>query len=200
MKLRRREDSKEDNESKPKLRLFLGTLLDDEMKEICSSRLMHNQVNWTPVNNLHLTWQFLGDQDESKLRQLKNFIKEIEAIYFPIKVQLKDIRIWPNEDTPKVFAWCGEIVSIAGSSENIETNRKRFFKDFNQRLAKICDFNARESFIPHVTLARFKKGTRFNQIKVFKDYALPQKRWEIDHMDLVLSERNPNSSPEYKAL
>lgn len=198
--IRRREDRADKGEqTNSKKRLFLGSFVSEDLQTICGSRIVVPKLRWTDINKLHLTWQFLGDQDESKERQLKNFLQEVRSTYLPITIEFQEIRIWPNTKNPKVLAWVGEIVSLAGDHKDIERKRKFFLKDFKARLKSICDFDDSRELTPHITIGRFSRGASFKDMKLLQQYNLPKTRWKIETMDLIESKLDTDG-PSYRVM
>ena len=106
-------------------------------------------IKWIPVENIHLTLSFLGDISNNNISDL---IKLVENNIFISKFQIRISKtgVFPSVKSPKVL-WLGldrGIDQIKILQNQIEELVRKFNKNYEKKL-----------FIPHITIAKIKKGS-----------------------------------------
>ncbi|ENN95755.1 2'-5' RNA ligase [Methanocaldococcus villosus KIN24-T80] len=107
--------------------------------------------------NLHITVKFLGEVDENLLNKILDLDLSIE----PIRIKLKNLGVFPNENFIRVI-WVGvegdKIIDL--------------FKDIDKKLSTL-GFKKENNYIPHLTIGRVKfienKKLLKDRIREFKN-------------------------------
>ncbi|RLF13717.1 MAG: RNA 2',3'-cyclic phosphodiesterase [Thermoprotei archaeon] len=98
--------------------------------------------------NIHLTIRFLGEIPVRTLEMVKEIMSKVKFSKF--KMELKGIGAFPTLGRPRVI-WIG----ISEGSEQVI----QIYNQIEGELRRIGFPKERESFIPHVTIARVKRYT-----------------------------------------
>ena len=138
------------------IRSFLAFELPLEIKGIIThvSEDLENfplDVRRVKVGNIHLTVVFLGNLLEEHIEPIGEAARKVCSRYSPFSVLLKGAGIFGSRKSPRVL-WIG----LDGDIE-----RMSYFRDALQK--HLRPFGIKEEkrrFSPHLTLARFRKGTR----------------------------------------
>ncbi|MFA5075021.1 MAG: RNA 2',3'-cyclic phosphodiesterase [Candidatus Babeliales bacterium] len=175
-----------------KKRLFLAINFDDQiLKKLAEYKKLVKfaNVNWTKKENLHITVYFIGNLKTLLIPDLienlnqvfsktENFILEFDKILFAP----------PNHTAHMIWAQFK-------FNKNYEKLVQNVSKEINQNF-NLQQNNNFKDFIPHITLARFKKvicteNIRLNQLKI--------SNLLIDSCDLMESELN-STGPVYSKI
>lgn len=168
------------------MRLFLGTFLEKDLVEKIPleeiSKLFEGDLKTIRKENIHLTWIFIGDvETRHGVSLLQEIIENHINLFKGLIFQSHGLRFWPPKKAPRLIVTSGEL--------NKEINLEKI----NSDLKKICNPDIKDSFLPHITIARFKKDKTVN-----KGFKLPQMEnfiWEIKEVYLVnstLTSEGPN--------
>ena len=135
------------------MRLFIATYFSDEMLDWLiasglelSGLFPAGSLRLTSRENLHLTFQFLGEVQGSRLGQISRAVEEaiIEQKTFEYHPGLAGV--FPNKYRPRTL-WIGLEPAVMFQSIADKINRG---------LEKVVQTNSKR-FLPHVTLARFNE-------------------------------------------
>jgi 2'-5' RNA ligase len=103
------------------------------------------KINWSPVENLHITTKFIGEWPETGLEDMK---RTLAAIPLPpaVNVEVRGLGWFPNPSHPRVF-WAGveggqPLQALAQTTE--------------QAVAGLGVPVEQRPYSPHLTLARIK--------------------------------------------
>ena len=137
------------------IRSFLAFELPPEIKKILtdtSKEMKKRLINlrWVKVENIHLTVIFLGNFPLDSVDSAGNALGEICERHAPFRIQLKGIGTFGGRQNPRVL-WAG----IEGDLDRIGALR-------DQLQGKLAEFGIEKEsrkYKPHLTLARFKKGS-----------------------------------------
>ncbi|WP_034256715.1 RNA 2',3'-cyclic phosphodiesterase [Adhaeribacter aquaticus] len=132
------------------MRLFIAVPLDQYIKlNLVKLREGYKtaEIRFIPEENLHLTLHFIGDYPENKVPELAKLLQEIASFQSTFDLTFQEIAPGPTLRSPRLI-W-------ARFQEN---------KLYEELATKICAAmhappGAHGKFIPHVTLARFRKDT-----------------------------------------
>jgi 2'-5' RNA ligase len=129
------------------MRLFTGIALDGNVQSALEQALRELRplapLNWSPVENLHITTKFIGEWPEQKLDELKLALSAIPApSAFPI--QVAGFGYLPNPHHPRmVFA------AVKAGPDLAELARMT-----EDALVPLGITKEERSYKPHLTLAR----------------------------------------------
>lgn len=150
------------------IRSFLAFELPSEIKEIVSHayqdmRKTPLDVRWVKPENIHLTVVFMGNVRNEHLQPIANAVGEVCQGFGPFEIFLQGTGVFSSRRYPRVL-WIG----LAGNLERMSD-----FRDGLQSgLAPFGIKQERRRFKPHLTLGRFRKGTRtgFHLEEVLSNY------------------------------
>lgn len=132
-------------------RLFIGTFIDSslfsqfypefitEMDEVVRGK-------WTESHNLHFTYKFLGNVEESEIDNIKESLNEL-LIEHDTLLKINGIGAFPTVKKPKIIY------------TKVFNPGKAIFSHFQQIEAKMLKLGfqfEKKKFLPHVTLLRVK--------------------------------------------
>jgi 2'-5' RNA ligase len=133
------------------MRLFVALTLPDKLRETLAAlirelRQIDRSPRWIPPENLHITLKFIGEVAPDKLQAIGESLAGVK-MPLPIKLEFRGGGFFPNARRPSV-AWVGidapaSLASLAG--------------EVNQSLACLGIPPEEKSFVPHLTIARFKE-------------------------------------------
>ncbi|RLB12212.1 MAG: RNA 2',3'-cyclic phosphodiesterase [Deltaproteobacteria bacterium] len=138
------------------IRSFLAFELPGEMRDALSRlsselRPLLPGARWVRAENIHLTVVFLGQVPESSIEGITGVAKSTCDRYGAFDIGLKGVGVFSGPRNPRVL-WVGLQADLERMSN---------FRNVLQR--KLRPFGVREEkrpFRPHLTLCRFKKGSR----------------------------------------
>jgi 2'-5' RNA ligase len=118
-------------------------------------KVVKSGFRWIPIHNIHLTLKFLGDVQKSNLLQIYDLINQSASLYPDFSLTIGKLGVFPNPQKPRIV-WIG----VQAPSELFD-------------LQKLIDIQAEiigipkelRLFTPHLTLARSKEITHFEEIK-----------------------------------
>lgn len=159
------------------MRLFLGTFLNKELLDnipfLEIEKLFNEDLKPIKKENIHMTWVFLGEVNESKTRTLQEIMEKHKNIFEGLMFKSSSLDFWPKKKSPRLIVLSGEL------------NKKVDFSNLLQEIKTICNPDMKEDFLPHITIARFKKDRTIS-----KKIVLPQIKnfnWKIKEIALIQS-------------
>jgi RNA 2',3'-cyclic 3'-phosphodiesterase len=132
------------------MRLFVGIDLPAEVKESLRAFVRPlkplAKINWSPIENLHITTKFIGEWPEPRLEEMKQVLASLPKLG-AIDIRVDGVGWFPNERRPRVF-WAGieageQLRTLANSTE--------------QAVAVLGVPVEERQFSPHLTLARIRE-------------------------------------------
>lgn len=171
------------------MRLFLGTFLGKDLLNKIPfediEKLFEEKLKPVKKENVHLTWIFLGNVEDGKLNEIIEAIEVNKSMFEGLIFTSSSLIFWPPRKSPRLIVVDGKL------------NREIKLDKINNDLEKICNPDARDKFLPHITIARFKKDET-----VSKGFILPKVedfRWEIKEISLVKSTLT-SEGPNYERI
>jgi 2'-5' RNA ligase len=145
-------------------------------------------ARWVRAENIHLTIVFLGQVPESSIEDITGLAKSVCDRYGAFDMALKGVGVFSGVHNPRVL-WVGLQAHLERMSD---------FRNALQR--KLRPFGVREEkrpFRPHLTLCRFRKGTRggaplANILDAYKDFWSPF--YTLQRLFLFKSDLTPKGS------
>jgi 2'-5' RNA ligase len=154
-------------------RLFIGTLADiDEQKrtEQFLSALQSTadavfaddlKIKFTSVQNLHMTWAFIGDVPQASVEQISQLLneqmKQIREMKLPPQLHFDCVEFWPDAIQPTLLVLTPAVTPAA--VENCARQIMHVARPFKSA-PETFPFRA------HVTLARLKKGAVSTNVSI----------------------------------
>ena len=173
-------NTKQENNDTKSLRLFFALLPDKKVQ----TRLQQWQDlvtgKKTPVENLHMTLFFLGNQPEKHLPVFKRFLDRVP--FEPFDLIMDKIGFFPKIG----LSWAGPTETPPSLSQLFQETRKFLIPGY------VKDKN--DNFRPHITLAR--RSTRP------ETYIPGSIHWQVKRVALMQSVLNntPGQHPQYRIL
>jgi RNA 2',3'-cyclic 3'-phosphodiesterase len=142
-------------------------------------------INWSPLDNVHITTKFIGELAESRFEELDEALSEIRPrVSFPIELQ--NLGWFPNDRSPRVL-WIG----VHGGAALLD-----LVQETEARLEALGIKKEDREFAPHMTLARIKRpvplGGLRQKVQEMQPAALGQ--FSVSHFSLFRSDPGSNSS------
>ncbi|AEF97122.1 RNA 2',3'-cyclic phosphodiesterase [Methanotorris igneus] len=168
------------------MRCFIAIDLPEEIKDKIEEVKKHFKIKGIKLvekENLHITIKFLGEIDEEIVEKIKNLDLSIS----PIKVKIKNIGVFPNENYIRVI-WLGA------------TNLVDLFKEVDEKLSEI-GFKKEREYVPHVTIGRVKfiENKKALKDKIEKHRKIDIGEFEVKSIKLMKSTLTPNG-PIYEVI
>ena len=156
------------------MRLFLGSFATIDCYDAIQKDFSMLHARWTPKQNIHLTYLFLGEKYEPDF-----IIKKLENIEYHDKiVQIAGVATFGKP--PHIL--------YAKVEDKTLTN-------LHNNIAQRLDLKPERDFIPHITLARIKKIRNFpaftDMIENYKDKKLGFMQIKLQ---LIASELTPQGA------
>jgi len=140
------------------MRLFTGLDVPYEMRrnlELLLELLRPTaQIQWSPLDNLHITTLFIGEWPEEGLDELKQALARI-PVPGELAIGIRGLGWFPNPHSPRVF-----FAAIA-SPDGLHA----LASDTEAALSGLGLAAAKRSFQPHLTLARIKPPAALLELK-----------------------------------
>ncbi|MCX7641751.1 MAG: RNA 2',3'-cyclic phosphodiesterase [Elusimicrobiales bacterium] len=153
------------------MRTFIALQTDDIAKKELSkfrSHISHiikkGGIKLVDEENIHLTLFFLGEFfNENNISFFLNEFKNINFTKIPFK--FKKIGFFPNETFPKII-WI--------SPDDESSNNIMLVYNHIKDLLSLCGFEPKDSFTPHITLARIKENELLNKkdLEIVKSFSV----------------------------
>lgn len=134
---------------KDEIRLFVAATLPEEIKSFVQEqkeKFNHPSLRPVPEQNLHLTLFFIGNASLSNLPAIKNILQNVSQTHAAFKLQYLCTESGPNPRSPRLV-WA-------------RFQQHSQFEKLSRSLAIALspEENPKQKPIPHITLARYKKG------------------------------------------
>lgn len=180
-----------------KKRLFIAIPLSENLKNqliIYKNNLRTKKINWTKIENLHITVQFLGEIEQgflfSIIKKIENATKDINTF----TIEFDKIIFAPPNKTPRMI-WA--IFSDDGSFQELVDAVSGAMEEFIAPISRNENV-MRKKRIAHVTLARFNDSQIVHSLHL----AMPKiknKSFDCQRIELWQSTLTRNG-PIYKNI
>ncbi len=147
------------------IRIFVGffttKLIHDQVENIANKWGSYIKGSWVKPQNLHMTFQFIGEVQENRLLDIMKVMQGVAQRQKPIGVVYKSLGVFPSIDKARVL-WLGvseghEELKLL-SREIVRANRKVGIRDEGK------------PFYPHVTICRIKEFDKRKLKEMLKQY------------------------------
>ena len=132
------------------MRIFIAIELPKEIKkELLKMQGNFQQIRakWVRPEHMHLTLVFLGDVDESRIMEIQDICHKVAKEFEPFEIELSGLGAFPD-------LWRAHTLWI-GIKNSVALNQLQ--KSLSEELKNNSFQVENRPFIPHLTLARFKK-------------------------------------------
>lgn len=147
------------------IRIFIGffttKLIHDQVEMIEDKWGTYIKGSWVKPQNLHITFQFIGEVEEGKVLDIIKAMQETAQRQKPIDIVYKSLGVFPNLDKARVL-WIGvsqgheELKAL--SRNIIRANRRVGIKEEGK------------PFYPHVTICRIKEFEKRKLKEMLRQY------------------------------
>ncbi len=147
-------------------RLFIGTLADIDEQKRTEQFLADLQstadtvfaddlkIRFMPVQNLHMTWAFIGDVPQASVGEISQLlneqIKQIREMKLPPQLHFDCVEFWPDAIQPTLL-----VLTPTVTPKTVQNCAREV-------IHLVSPFKSAPETFPfraHITLARLKKGT-----------------------------------------
>lgn len=143
----------------PNLRSALGQL-QTRLKQVIPSRLPPGaRLQWLRPDSIHLTLKFLGDTDETRLRDIERALALAVGSRTRFSLAVGAIGVFPDLRAPRVL-WVGLSSGQDQGPGHSTDQLARLAGDIDQAMATLGYPIEQRPFSPHLTLARIKEHAR----------------------------------------
>jgi RNA 2',3'-cyclic 3'-phosphodiesterase len=140
------------------MRLFTAISLVPEvmirLERLISALRPEALINWSPLDNLHITTKFIGEWPERQFDDLDSALSSIPG-RDPFEVEIRGLGWFPNERSPRVL-WAG----VQGEKPLLE-----LVQDTETSLLSLGITKEDRAFSPHLTLARIKRPVPLQSLR-----------------------------------
>lgn len=190
------------------MRLFVGIAPDGAARAewaVLITRLRHalgsaeRAFRWTPVENVHITLNFIGSVAEPAVEELRRVFRPPIGMA-PFAVAAGSLGAFPNVRAPRVI-WCGIDVGAASVVRVHDEVRRRLAAVEAPVAHHVQPHDANRPFVPHVTLARVRDRDRHVIGAVRLPAVTPESAiaWRVDGVVLYRSDLS-GAAPRYEPL
>ncbi len=173
-------------------RLFLASFVDaenfydyeDVQKKL--PEFFNCRLKFVEKENLHLTWKFIGETENSAISEIIDFIEKTVSETPEITVNFDKFQVWPDLSYPKQLVITGDDMENTGSGlyEALNTGLKPFGIKKDKR-----------KFNPHITVARFRLKQKPKEKMDIPDWLdFRSKKIVFNRLGLIKSRLTPNGS------
>ena len=124
------------------------------LERLLSALRPEAQINWSPLDNLHITTKFIGQWPEERLPELADALSSLLPCE-PFPVELKGMDLFPNRRSPRVLT-----VGVNGGEALADLARRT-----EEKLQALGIAKEDRGFRPHLTLARIKNPVSLSQLR-----------------------------------
>ena len=156
------------------------------LERVLSALRPEAQINWSPLDNLHLTTSFIGTWPEARLDELTNALSSLLPRE-SFEVTLKDFCWFPNARSPHV---------LSIGTDTCEP-LQRLGEDTRNCLERLGVAREKRPYMPHLTLARIKRPVSLQRLRQKLEIFQPPSTFgafEIHSFGLYRSDPGSNAS------
>ncbi|HEX7960313.1 MAG TPA: RNA 2',3'-cyclic phosphodiesterase [Terriglobales bacterium] len=137
------------------MRTFIAADITPEIRKRLSefvdkTRASFPGARWARPEGLHITLKFLGEITADQKEQVEAAVRRIKSQHFEISI--RGLGFFPNTRSPRVF-WAG--IEAGGQLPALASA-------VDEALLPLGFPKEKQSYNPHLTLARFNPGTKAN--------------------------------------
>jgi RNA 2',3'-cyclic 3'-phosphodiesterase len=124
------------------------------LERLLSALRPEAQINWSPLDNLHITTKFIGEWPEARLPELVEVLSLLPPCQ-PFRVELKNLGWFPHRRSPRVL-WVG----VHGGEALADLARRT-----EEKLCTLGVPKESREFHPHLTLARIRNPVSMARLR-----------------------------------
>ena len=172
-----------------KKRIFIGSFIDFKglKKRYDKIKTKFRGIvygKWTDIQNLHLTYKFIGNVNEQELKDIFHQLKTEINFEREVKLEFNGLGAFPNIYNPRIL-----FMKVKDKNGCLT----EFHNTIEEKLSSIGIKKEDREFIPHITLIRIKNVKIDRFIKVINEFKETkfgiQEGLEINVIESVLSSK-----------
>lgn len=140
------------------MRLFTAIELSPDMllrlERLISALRREAMINWSPLDNLHVTTKFIGEWPEERLPELHEALSSLNRRR-NFEIEVGGLGWFPNERSPRVL-W-------AGVEDGLEL--PELARETEECLERLGIPKEERKYFPHLTLARIKRPVPLDPLR-----------------------------------
>jgi RNA 2',3'-cyclic 3'-phosphodiesterase len=168
------------------MRLFTAIDLPSEillrLERLLSALRSEALINWSPLDNLHITTKFIGSWPDERLEELNAALASLPP-RGPFEIELKNLGWFPNPRRPRTF-WIG----VHGEALH------QLARDTEELLVPLGIARETREFSPHLTLARIKTPVPLQRLMATVDEMQPAALGHFSPASFALYRSDPGSN------
>lgn len=184
-----------------RIRSFIAIELPDEVRRELGElsrelgKAKYPFVKWVDTGNIHLTLKFLGNIPPARVDGITEAVKQAAKGKSPFQLEISKLGAFPTVNQPRVI-WVG----VGGETDRlVELQRS-----VDSRLAPLGFAPEKQSFVPHLTIARVRESASPDDKKALGRLLASTKfdsqgRIGVDSIKLMRSQLTPEG-PIYSLL
>jgi len=141
------------------------------------------QINWSPLDNLHITTKFIGEWPEQRIPELTAALTTLLPCD-PFRIELKKLGWFPNAHFPRVL-WVG----LEG-----EEHLRNLAQRTEDCLTALGIPRESRVYSPHLTLARIKRPVPLARLRQCVEGMQPAALGEFTTSSFSLYRSDPGSN------
>ena len=155
------------------------------LERLLSALRPEAQINWSPLDNLHITTSFIGSWPETRLDELTNALSCLSPRE-RFEVTLKDFCWFPNSRSPHVLSIRTDLCD----------SLQKLGDDTRDCLERLGVARERRPYTPHLTLARIKRPVPLGRLREKLEAFQPSTfgAFEVNSFNLYRSDPGSNAS------
>jgi 2'-5' RNA ligase len=147
-------------------RIFTGTFIDSSVFSDSFNNLQNDFRNvtkgkWVEPENLHFTYQFIGDTEESVVNEIMEHLKSY-LIEYRSELIIKGLGAFPDLRNPRILF--ANVINPNRDVYDIQLKTTRVLEKFGYQAEK-------RQYHPHITLQRIKFADRTNFRTTIEKYS-----------------------------
>lgn len=166
-----------------KIRSFIALSLPQEIKNYLTAIIQEFKkiaadVKWVKPENLHLTLKFLGEQEEKRIKKIKEILEVVAGQRKSYALELGGIGGFPKLEYPRVI-WIG---LSKGTQETLN-----LVQELEKEISKLGIPQEKKPFATHITLGRVRSAlNREKLVACLKDFAIAKEKLNFSAQEIVL--------------
>jgi 2'-5' RNA ligase len=158
----------------------------EDLSQEFQKKFNYEYIRWIPTENIHLTMQFLGEQNKNKVDSIT---ETIATKFSVINVRMNQLSIFPNINRARGL-WI-EILDFG--------DLKHLAESIDSRLAINGFAKSKRPFHPHITIARFRSKVKRSELgklaqNIPSSFPVPVQSVVLKKLSIFKSELHPSGA------
>jgi len=145
-------------------RIFIGSFVNIDKKIYLSLKKDFGGLivgRWSPLENLHITFKFIGNIEEEKILKIRDCISPLLDKNIELSIRFKGLGVFPTLESPKIL-----YIKVEDNDGVL-----KYLNSFIENSLNEIGFKKEiKPFIPHITVNRIKETKLKQFIEKLKKY------------------------------